>query len=135
MATLKNFEELDAWKEARSFTNKIYSISNQSPFSKDFALCNQIRKASISIMSNIAEGFERSGNREFIQFLSIAKESVGEVRSQLYIAQDQNYIDQTTFLQLVEQSDKVCRIIAGLISYLKNSGMKGDKFVTNSSKK
>jgi len=129
MATFKSFEELDAWKEARNLANKIYEISMNARFSKDFALCNQIRKASISIMSNIAEGFERSGNKEFIQFLSIAKGSVGEVRSQLYIARDQKYINQETFDCVFQYTVNVARIISGLISYLKRSNYKGDKFV------
>ena len=92
MATFKSFEDIEAWQKARELTVEIYSISKKGPFGKDYALKNQIQRASIAVMSNIAEGFERGGNREFSQFLSIAKGSVGEVRSQLYIALDQEYL-------------------------------------------
>ena len=87
---IESFEDLEIWKEARRLTTIIYRVSSGSKFSKDFALRDQIRRAVISIMSNIAEGFERSGNQEFVQFLYIAKGSCGEVRSQIYAAVDQD---------------------------------------------
>ncbi len=85
MSTLKSFEEIESWQKARELTRKVYTVSNQGAFTKDFGLRDQIRRASVSIMSNIAEGFERDGNREFLQFLTVAKGSSGEVRAQLYL--------------------------------------------------
>ena len=84
--TIKYFEDLEVWQEARQLTRQVYRLTNNSKFSKDFGLSNQIQRAAVSIMSNVAEGFERGGNQEFIQFLYIAKGSCGEVRSQLYVA-------------------------------------------------
>ena len=89
---VRNFEDLEIWKDARALTREIYQLTRDSKFSKDFALRDQIRRAAVSIMSNIAEGFERGGNQEFIQFLYVAKASCGEVRSQLYVALDQSYV-------------------------------------------
>ncbi len=97
MPTFKSFEEIESWQKARELTREVYTVSNQGAFGKDFGLRDQIRRASVSIMSNIAEGFERDGNREFLQFLAVAKGSSGEVRAQLYIALDQDYINKNTF--------------------------------------
>jgi four helix bundle protein len=88
----KNFEDLNVWKQARQLTQEVYRLTKTEKFLKDFGLRDQIRQAAISIMSNIAEGFERGGNQEFIQFLYVAKASCGEVRSQLYVALDQGYL-------------------------------------------
>jgi four helix bundle protein len=128
MAKFHRFEELDCWQRSRELTKRIYSISNEYRFSKDYSLSNQIRRAGISIMSNIAEGFERNGNAEFIQFLSIAKGSIGEVRSQLWVALDQEYINKETYTQLAEMAEETGRRIGALVSYLRKSGMKGAKF-------
>ena len=92
---VKSFEDLEIWKEARRLTTTIYRITSEGKFSKDFALRDQIRRAVIFIMSNIAEGFERGGNQEFVQFLYISKGSCGEVRSQFYTALDQGYLSET----------------------------------------
>ena len=127
MATFQSFEEIEAWQKARELVHEVYRISNDGLFSKDFGLCNQIRRASVSIMSNIAEGFERSGTNEFVQFLAIAKGPVGEVRSQLYIASDQGYIDKDTFDKLVSLATEVSRMISGLMSYLRKSSVRGTK--------
>ena len=97
---------------------------------QDFALVNQIRRALISILSNIAEGFEREGNTEFLQFLSIAKGSCGEVRAQLYIAFDQNYIDEASFSSISETLKETSRTISGLMKYLKGADFRGSKFKT-----
>jgi|SRR5437588_1195794 len=132
MATFQNFEEIEAWQEARMLTRMIYAISKQAAFAKDFGLRDQICRASVSILSNIAEGFERSGTGEFIQFLAIAKGSAGEVRAQLYVAFDQNYISQETFEELLHLTTKISRMISGLISYLRNSAIKGTKYKTSS---
>lgn len=94
MATFQTFEDIQCWQRARELTRKIYNSSKRAPFSTDFGLRNQIRKASVSIMSNIAEGFDRNGTAEFVQFLSIAKGSAAEVRCQLYVAADQGYINE-----------------------------------------
>ena len=128
MSTFKNFEEIESWQKARELTREVYTVSNQSAFGQDFGLRDQIRRASVSIMSNVAEGFERDGNREFLQFLAVAKGSNGEVRAQLYVALDQDYIDRNTFETLSAISIEVGRLIGGLMNYLRKSDMKGKKF-------
>ena len=128
MATFKAFEEIEAWQKARELTREIYSVSNLGSFSKDFGLRDQIRRAAVSIMSNIAEGFERGGTKEFVQFLSVAKGSSGEVRSQLYVALDQGYIQDEAFEHLFKLTTETSRMIAGLMSYLRKSKLKGTKY-------
>ncbi len=97
MGTFKSFEEIEAWQKAREITRQIYGQSNKGLLSRDFGLRDQMRRACISIMSNIAEDFERSGTGEFLQFLAVAKGSTGELRTHLYIALDQAYLDKATF--------------------------------------
>ncbi len=128
MATFRIFEEIDAWQKGRELAKAVYEITERGLFSKDFGLKDQIRRASVSIMSNIAEGFERDGTKEFIQFLSIAKGSTGEVKSQLYVAFDQGYLTQREFDTITGLAEEAGRMIAGLMTYLKHSGMKGAKF-------
>ena len=128
MATFHRFEEIEGWQKARQLTQEIYAISKQGNFAKDFALRDQMRRATVSIMSNIAEGFERDGSKEFAQFLSIAKGSVGEVRAQLYVALDQNYIDQSTFSRLNDFAIETAKKIGGLIKYLRRTDIKGLKY-------
>jgi four helix bundle protein len=128
MATIKKFEDLESWKVAREITKEIYRISKNDLFIRDYGLRDQICRASVSIMSNIAEGFERDGNKEFINFLSIAKGSSGEVRSQLYVALDQNYISENEFKVLYGKTTQNSRLIAGLMSYLKQSNIRGVKY-------
>jgi four helix bundle protein len=130
VATFRSFEELDIWRKAREITRKIYNLSNEGLFGKDFALRDQIRRACISIMANIAEGFERSGTGEFLQFLAMAKGSAGEVRSLLYIALDQGYVEQETFDQLSAQTGEISRMIGSLMNYLKKSKIRGAKYKT-----
>ena len=125
---IESFEDLNVYKQARDLTNKIYSITRQGNFSKDYGLVDQIRRASVSIMSNIAEGFERGTNREFIQFLFIAKGSCGEVRAQITIAFDQRYIGENTYKALFDQCRRISGMISNLITYLKSSKYKGSKF-------
>jgi len=122
------FEELDIWKEARVFTNKIYELTRNNTFSKDYGLTDQIRRASVSVMSNIAEGFERGGNQEFLQFLYIAKGSCGEVRAQLYVALDQGYINKEEFYELFKSAKRLSVMISNLIRHLRQSGLRGEKF-------
>lgn len=116
---IERFEDIEAWKEARNLVNMIYDVSNEGLFSKDFSLRNQIRGASVSVMSNIAEGFDRGTNREFIQFLIVARASASEVKSQLYVALDGNYIHQNKFDKIYQQATKVISLIDGFIRYLK----------------
>ena len=97
MATIERFEDIQAWQKGRELTQVVYRFSRRAEFAKDFALKDQIRRAAISITSNIAEGFERGGNKEFIQFLSNSQGSCGEVRSQLYVALDESYITSDEF--------------------------------------
>jgi four helix bundle protein len=125
---VKNFEDLEIWKDARLLTRAIYQLTKDSKFSRDYALRDQIQRASISIMSNIAEGFERGGNQEFVQFLYVAKASCGEVRSQLYVALDQFYVAQKDCDDMTKSFRRLSIMISNLIDYLKHSGMKGSKY-------
>ena len=124
---IKKFEDLESWKKARELTNTVYEATGTGRFARDFGLKDQIRRASISILSNIAEGFER-GDREFLQFLAVAKGSCGEVRAQLYIAVDQGYLSQDLFEKLSNNADEIGRLISGLMKYLSNSELKGSKY-------
>ena len=128
MATFRKFEDITAWQKSRELTREIYRLTSTHNFSKDFGLKDQIRRASVSIMSNIAEGFERSGTNEFNHFLATAKGSAGEVRSQLYVALDQDYITLAIFERLNASVAEISRMIAGLMDYLKKSGLKGTRF-------
>ncbi|NCB00521.1 MAG: four helix bundle protein [Clostridia bacterium] len=128
MATISKFEDIEAWQLAREMTKMIYAISNDGAFARDFGLRDQIRRASVSIMSNIAEGFERGGDKEFFQFVSLAKGSSGEVRAQLYVALDAGYIDQQTFSRLSDMATQINRMLAGLMKYLRSSELKGSKY-------
>lgn len=128
MATIERFEDIEAWKKGRELRKAIYRLSRVGEFSKDFSLRDQIRRAAQSVTSNIAEGFEREGNREFIQFLSNAKGSCGEIRDQLYTAMDESYISQKEFNTLYEMSMEVSRLISGFMKYLRQSELKGAKF-------
>ena len=124
----KYFEDLDVWKEARRLTNEVYVATGDARFSRDFALRDQIRRAAVSAMSNIAEGFERGGNQEFMQFLYIAKGSCGEVRSQLYVASDQGYIARDHFDQMLNSFKRLSGMLSSLIDYLNGSRMRGEKY-------
>jgi four helix bundle protein len=121
MATAKSFEELDVWKNGKKFTVLIYKVTNSKTFSSDFSLRDQLRRASVSIISNIAEGFERNGNKEFIRFLKIAKGSAGEIRAQLYIAFELDYISNSEFKELYEEINLISKQLSSLITYLRNS--------------
>jgi four helix bundle protein len=128
MALAKRFEDLDVWIAAKDASVMIYKITENENLRRDFGLKDQIRRASISIISNIAEGFERNGNKEFIQFLSIAKGSAGEVRAQLYIIKELEFINEEEFTLLNEKVTQVSKMLSGFINYLKQSELKGTKF-------
>ena len=135
MSKIDCFEDIIAWQKARMNDKKIFeTISNSNAFLKDFALVDQIKRASGSIMDNIAEGFERGGNKEFVQFLYYAKGSSGEVRSQLYRALDRGYINQAIFETLYTQTKEISKLISGLIKYLQDTEIKGERFKENNFK-
>ena len=119
MDKISKFEDLIAWQKARELTKEIYSVSKNGDFGKDFGLRDQIRRASVSVMSNIAEGFDRGGRPEFHQYLVVAKASCAEVRSQLYVALDAGYLSGELFDQLFCMADEVSRIVNGLRSAVK----------------
>ncbi len=118
MATAEHFEDLRVWQEARELSKIIYSASKQRAFYRDIGLREQVRRAGTSVMSNIAEGFERGSRKEFVQFLNIAKGSNGEVRSQLYVALDQEYLSEKEFQALRDAATRLSRRIATFIRYL-----------------
>jgi len=118
MPTITRFEEIEAWQTARELTKLIYSFTEEGKFSRDFGLKDQIRRASVSIMSNISEGFESQTQAQFIRYLGLSKASAGEVRSQLYICQDLEYITQDQFVKSFAMAEKASRQIARFISYL-----------------
>lgn len=128
MGTIKSFEDLDVRQMARKYCYNIFVTTNCELFSRDLRFRGQIRASSGSIMDNIAEGFERGGNKEFIQFLSIAKGSCGESRSQLCRALDYGYISKEEFASLKEESVQLSKSIGGFIKYLKQTDMKGHKY-------
>jgi four helix bundle protein len=111
---VQRFEDLIAWQRARELTRRVYEITRVGSFSRDFGLCNQIQRASVSVMSNIAEGFERGRPTEFHQFLSTAKGSCGEVRSQLYVALDAKHLLVPVFQEMLDCSQEASRVIGGL---------------------
>ena len=115
---IKRVEELECWQEARAIVNSVYSVCRVNGFKKDHILNNQAKRSALSIMANIAEGFSRKGNKEFIQFLYIAKASATELQSHLYIALDQKYLNLEKFNELYRDLDKAQRKISNLIKYL-----------------
>ena len=114
MGKVERFEDLIGWQKARELTKQIYSITSNGAFAKDFGLKDQIRRASVSIMSNLAEGFDRGGRAEFHQFVVIAKGSCAEVRSQMYVALDVEYITQKQFDHFYNMTIEISRILGGL---------------------
>jgi four helix bundle protein len=121
MGTIERFEDIDAWKDARVLVKRIYEATGGGRFERDFGLRDQIRRAAVSAMSNIAEGFERASDKEFVRFLYMAKGSASEVRSQLYVAADLGYLDKQRTDELIGLVEAVSRQIAGFIKYLKST--------------
>ena len=116
---IERFEDLQAWKEARALVSQIYrAIRTAESLKRDYRFRDQIAAAAVSVMSNVAEGFSRRSDREFTQYLFIAKGSCAEVQSLLYVALDQEYINQTEFEALYDQAEKAAKLISGLITYL-----------------
>jgi four helix bundle protein len=128
MATISRFEDLEIWKEARRLAKEIHNISIETELKSDFRFRDQIKSSSGSVMDNIAEGFERDGNLEFRQFLSVAKGSAGETRSQLYRALDYGYITEEKFEKLKSEYENLSGKIKNFITYLNKKDFKGNKF-------
>ena len=119
MAKLDRFEDLDVWQAARHLADGIHMLSRQGPFRQDQGFRDQIRRAAVSVVSNIAEGFERRSNGQFAHFLDIAAGSAGEVRAQLYLALDFGYLDEPRFRELFDEATRISRMLAKLMQYLK----------------
>lgn len=132
MATITRFEELEIWQLARALSKRIYQLTFTEPIKSDYRLRDQIRGSCGSIMDNIAEGFERGSQLEFVNSLSYAKGEAGELRSQLYRSLDNNYITQELFRELFSQADILTRKIATFITYLNSSKIRGQKFKNRS---
>ncbi len=121
----RKFEDLIAWQKARNLTRRVYEITNNGGFAKDFGLRDQLRRSSVSIMANVAEGFERARQAEFHQFLSIAKSSCAELRSHLYVAYDAKYVDTKTFNDLMSAAQEVSLVLGGLRSAVQRRRVDG----------
>ncbi len=119
MAKIETFEDIDAWQKGRELSKAVYAVTGDRAFARDFVLRDQIRRAAVSVMSNIAEGFDRGGNRELTQFLYIAKGSAAEVQAQLYVALDAGYLKQEQLQQLYNLAGDTSRLLGGFIRYLK----------------
>jgi four helix bundle protein len=119
MGTIRRFEEIEAWQAARDLTRLIYALSKEGDFARDFGLRDQMRRAAVSIMSNIAEGFESRTGAQFIEYLGRAKGSAGELRAQAYVALDAGYIALPQFQELIDRCERCSRQISNFMSYLK----------------
>jgi len=120
MAVIERFEEIEAWREARNLTQQIYHVTRRGAFNRDLGLRDQIRRATVSIMANIAEGFDGGSNREFIRYLGYALRSATEIQSHLYVALDQGYIDEERFRALYQLATNVKNLIHGFLRYLRS---------------
>lgn len=129
MAKIERFEDLKVWQAARLISIAVFEITKNEKLSKDYSLKDQMNRSAGSIMDNIAEGFERGGKKEFIQFLYIAKGSSGELRSQIYRAKDRAFINNDEFEKLLKNVEEVSKQLMGFIQYLKNSELKGNKYL------
>jgi len=118
MGEVKRFEDLEVWQEARTIVQHVYRVTSDRDFGRDLSLRDQVRRAAVSMMANIAEGFSRHSNREFVQYLFIAKASAAEVQSHFYVALDQGYVSQEQFQRLYDRIDRYARQVSALITYL-----------------
>ncbi|MGB5941641.1 MAG: four helix bundle protein [Leeuwenhoekiella sp.] len=128
MGKVERFEDLEIWSEARRLSKEMITLSKSTPLGQNFRLRDQVLASSGSVMDNIAEGFERNGNKEFRQFLSIAKASAGESRSQLYRVFDYGYISDEELKTLVNEAENLSKQISNFIKYLNKTSFKGSKF-------
>ena len=129
MAKIESFEDLKVWQTARELNSLVFELIINNIDIKDYPLKDQINRSTGSIMDNIAEGFERQGNKEFRQYLTISRGSAGEVKSQLYRALDRNYISKEIFIKLLNKTKDISKMLNGLIKYLNTSDFKGSKFL------
>ncbi|HET7536543.1 MAG TPA: four helix bundle protein [Candidatus Didemnitutus sp.] len=130
MATIRRFEEIEGWKKARELAREVYVATSGGTLARDFGLRDQMRRAAVSVMANIAEGFGRGGNKEFVQFLGHARGSCAEVKSHLYIAEDAGAMDHADFDRLYRLASEAEGLISGLMRYLQGSEVRGRKFKT-----
>lgn len=121
------FEDLIFWQKARELTRFIYSFTRKGDFKKDFGVRDQIQRSCVSVMSNIAEGFGRGSNKEFIQFLFVARGSISEVQSELYVSKDLNYVSEQEFKEAYHLTEEISRLIGSFILKVKVAGMRGLK--------
>ncbi len=128
MARIERFEDIEAWKKGRSLASQVYQVTSSGEFARDFGLRDQVRRAAVSIPSNIAEGFERGGDKEFRQFLAHAKGSTGELKTHLYIALDAGFVGHDQFEILYVQASEIAQIIGGLMKYLSEARLRGRKY-------
>lgn len=117
---INKFEDIEAWQEARVLTKEIYGLTESAKFNKDWGLSRQIQQAAVSIMNNIAEGFDSGSSAEFIRFLSYARRSASEVQCNLYVASDLGYVKGSNFNKLYDQAEKIRRMVTAFIKYLRN---------------
>ena len=128
MAKAERFEDLEVWQAGRELVRAVYRVTERPAFAHDSSLKGQLRRAAVSAMANVAEGFERGGNKEFVHFLAMAKGSAGEVRSHLYVASDQEYVSADEQRYLAEKAVAVSRMAAGLIKHPRQSPMRGSRY-------
>lgn len=131
MATIRRFEEIRAWQEARELSCLVYRLTRQVNFSKDFGLKDQLQRAAVSVASNIAEGFARNGNKEFVKFLWIAKGSAAEVQSQLYVAKDIGYVSDSDFNEIYSKAEGCIVLIYRFIQSLRTASITGERYKNN----